>query len=97
MTELENQINRISKLSELHKVYDMYKNRLIQLDESAAEDFRLNQEVKFHSDKHGTYLGKIQSIGRKGRIIVKLNPGQGFDTYAMGAKYLKENLMVLHS
>lgn len=86
-------IDEITKHSELQEVYALYINRLTTLNQQSAEGFKFNQEVKFKSTD-GTWTGKIEAINNKGKIKIRLNPGQHYDTYSIGALSLRESLIL---
>lgn len=88
---LRSEIATLTTNSEISEAYALLKRRTEQIDISAAQQFRINQPVKFRSEKNGLMSGRISNIGRTGRVKVELINNR-YDSYSMGAEFLKENL-----
>lgn len=81
----------IVNASDIDTVFAMAKERNTQINRRIAGEFRLGQMVNFMSEKDGPMSGEIESIGRTGRVKVKLVNSR-WSHYTMGAGFLKENL-----
>lgn len=92
MSNIRSAINELKSHSDLSDAYALMKRRSAAIDIEAAQDFRINQTVKFQSEKDGVMRGKISNIGRTGRVKVTLIDSR-WDSYTMGGAFLKENLL----
>ena len=86
-------VNQLNTSSEIDEAYRLLKEQTTFVDRTAAQSFRLNQPVKFRTQKDGIQSGKVKSIGRTGRIVVDLTEDSYYDSFTLGGAYLKENLL----
>jgi biotin-(acetyl-CoA carboxylase) ligase len=85
----------ISKASQIEQAYAALKVKQQSLDRFYAAMFHLNQNVAFRSNG-SQWNGEVESIGRTGRIRVKLTTGGihgRYSHYTLGAASLHENLI----
>lgn len=92
MSNIRTAVDQLTTHSAIDAAYALLKERTTLIDRNAAGNFRLNQSVKFRSSNDGILEGYIESIGRTGRVKVKLNSNSRYDSYSMGAAFLNENL-----
>ncbi len=90
---LSSTISGLNTNAEISEAYRLLKNQTTFVDRTAARSFRLDQTVKFRTEKDGVQSGRIRSIGRTGRVVVKLVETSRYDTFTLGGAYLKENLI----
>jgi len=93
MSNLSSTISSLNTNAEISEAYRLLKNQVTLVDRNAAQSFRLNQSVKFRTEKDGIQSGKVKSIGRTGRVVVDLNEDSYYDSFTLGGAYLKENLI----
>jgi hypothetical protein len=92
MSTIFNSVAKIETSKNIDLVYDMLKEQRTKLDRKNSSNFNLGQEVTFMSDG-GKYNGTVDSIGRTGRVKVKLIGHFKYDQYTLGASSLLEGLV----
>ena len=76
---------------DIDKLYAVLKAHQGDLDEREAIRFRITQPVSFKVES-GRYNGTIESIGRKGRIKIKLIGHPRYSQYKIGGLSLAEGI-----
>jgi hypothetical protein len=80
-------IEGIRTNADIDRIYAQLKDKTTRLNRAAAGRFRLNQPIEIHG-----YTGKIESIGRTGRIKIKLTGHWKYSHYTTGAQELVEQI-----
>ena len=84
-----NTLQTINDPQEIEAMYSFFKDKTKELDIKAAESFRINQKLKFYGHDNSFYEGNVLSIGRTGRVKVKLINSR-YSHYTAGASFLKK-------
>lgn len=87
LTEVLANIQGIETNTDINRIYEVLKDRTTSLNRAAAGRFRLNQPIEMHG-----YKGNIESIGRTGRIKIKLVGHWKYSHYTVGAQELTEQI-----
>ena len=87
LTEVLANIQGIRTNADIDQIYAVLKDRTTSLNRAASGRFRLNQPIEIHG-----YKGKVESIGRTGRVKIKLEGHWKYSHYTTGAQELVEQI-----
>jgi hypothetical protein len=82
-------IEKVTSSRDIDRVYEKMKTHVKDLNREYAGLFKLNESVEFTCDGD-TYKGKVESIGRTGRIKIELHGHWKYSQYTIGAARLSE-------
>jgi hypothetical protein len=92
LTNVLANIQGITTNSDINRIYSVLKDKVTSLNRAAAGRFRLNQSITISG-----YTGKIESIGKTGRVKIKLKGHWKYDSYTTGAQELVEQIEIYNS
>ena len=92
INEIEDRIDKLQTSAAIDQLYAVLKRKQERLNKSAAVSFRLGQVVNFNS-QGSRWSGEVESIGKGGKIKVKLSNSGRYSHYNIGAAHLYEGII----